>query len=82
MVINTDKTKLMLISSRQKRTNMKDSNLTLVYENFDLQVTSCENVLGVNIDDNLDKSFSIRYEENINKPLAFVSDKIISSIKT
>ena len=53
MVINIDKTKLMSISSRQKRTNMKDSNLTLVYDNFDLQVTSCEKVLGVNIDDNL-----------------------------
>ena len=53
MVINIDKTKLMLISSRQKRTNMKDSNFTLVYDNFDLQVTSCEKVLGVNIDDNL-----------------------------
>ena len=53
MVINIDKTKLMLISSRQKRTNMKDSSLTLVYDNFDLQVTSCEKVLGVNIDDNL-----------------------------
>ena len=53
MIINIDKTKLMLISSRQKRQNMKDTNLTLAYENVDLRVTSCEKVLGVHIDDNL-----------------------------
>ena len=28
---------------------MKDDNLALVYDNFDLQLASCENVLGVNI---------------------------------
>ena len=32
---------------------MKDSRLALMYDNFDLQLTSCETVLGVNIDDNL-----------------------------
>ena len=30
MLINIDKTKLMLISSRQKRNAMKDNNLTLI----------------------------------------------------
>ena len=48
-----DKTKLMLISSRQKRKCMKDNKLAIVYNNFDLQLTSCEKVLGVHIDDNL-----------------------------
>ena len=51
MIINIDKTKLMLISSRQKRKCMKDNKLVIVYDNFDLQLTSCENVLGVHIDD-------------------------------
>ena len=32
---------------------MKDNNLALVYDNFDLQLTSCEKVLEVDIDDNL-----------------------------
>ena len=54
MTINIEKkTKLMLISSRQKRKCMKDNKLALVYDNFDLQFTSFERVLGVHIDDNL-----------------------------
>ena len=53
MIINIDKTKLMLISSRQKRKCMKDNKLAIEYDDFDLQLTSCEKVLGVHIDDNL-----------------------------
>ena len=53
MIINIDKTKQMLISSRQKRKCMKDNKLAIEYDNFDLQLTSCEKVLGVHIDDNL-----------------------------
>ena len=52
MIINIDKTKLMLISSRQKRKCIKEKKLAIVYDNFDLQLTSCE-VLGVHIDGNL-----------------------------
>ena len=43
MTINIDKTKLMLISRRQKRKCLKDNKLAIVYDNFDLQLTSCEN---------------------------------------
>ena len=32
---------------------MIDNKLALVYDHFDLQLTSCEKVLGVHIDDNL-----------------------------
>ena len=32
---------------------MKDNKLAIVYDNFDLQITSCEKVSGVHIDDNL-----------------------------
>ena len=53
MIINIDKTKLMLIPSRQKRNCMKDNKSAIVHDNFDLQLTSCEKVLGVHIDDNL-----------------------------
>ena len=51
--IHIDKTKLMLIPRKQKRKCMKDNKLAIVYDNFDLQLTSCEKVLGVHIDDNL-----------------------------
>ena len=53
MIMNIDKAKLMLISSRQKRKCMKDKRLAIEYDNFDLQLTSCEKVLGDHIDDNL-----------------------------
>ena len=52
MIIFLDKTKQMLISRRQNRKCMKDNKLALVYDNFDLQLTSCEKVLAVHIDDN------------------------------
>ncbi|MCG7879537.1 MAG: reverse transcriptase domain-containing protein [Candidatus Thiodiazotropha endolucinida] len=53
MVLNTDKTKVMLITSRQKRTIMKDKNLLLNYNDVELKLTSKEKVLGVHIEDNL-----------------------------
>ena len=37
MIINVDKTKLMIISNRQKRKFMTDDKLALVYDNSDLQ---------------------------------------------
>ena len=35
MVINTDKSKVMLITSRQKRSNLKDNNLVLYFNDVD-----------------------------------------------
>ena len=32
---------------------MKDNKLAIEYDNFDLQLTSCEKMLGVHIDDKL-----------------------------
>ena len=46
MVINIDKIKLMLISSRQKRNTMKDKYLALIYDDLELQIADCENFLG------------------------------------
>ena len=37
----------------QKRKCMKDNKLAIVYDSFDLQLTSCKKVVGVNIDDKL-----------------------------
>lgn len=53
MVININKTKLMLISSRQKKNNMIDDNFKLMFADLELQVTRCEKILGVHLDDNL-----------------------------
>ena len=53
MVRNTDKTKVMLIISRQKRYNLKNSDLSLNFKDADLKLTSNEKVLAVQIDENL-----------------------------
>ena len=53
MVINTDKTKVMFITSRQKRYNLNNTDLSLNFKGADLKLTSNEKVLGVHIDENL-----------------------------
>ena len=53
MLINTEKTKLMLIASRQKRHTLIDGNLKLEYNNLELQISSNEKILGVHVDENL-----------------------------
>ena len=52
MLINIDKTKLMLIASRQKRNSLADSDLKLTYNNLDLKISINEKILGVHVDQN------------------------------
>ena len=53
MVINTDKTKVMLITSTQKRQSSQHDNLILKMNEVDLKLSSNEKILGINIDENL-----------------------------
>ena len=53
MVLNTDKTKVMLITSRQKRTVLDDAVLNLQYSDIDISMTKCDKILGIQVDDNL-----------------------------
>ena len=53
MVINTDKTKVMSITSRQKRKNLQNSALSLRYNDMDIRLTSCDKILRVHVDENL-----------------------------
>ena len=52
MVINIDKTKAMLVTTRQKRNRLDDS-LQLFLNDMPLTVVKNEKVLGVQVDDNL-----------------------------
>ena len=70
MVINTDKTKVMLITSRQKRSNLQDNNLELNFNDVDLKLSSNEKVLGVQIEENL----------LWNSHFQYISKKIASSL--
>lgn len=53
MLINTTKTKVMLITTPQRRVNLNNYNFQLTYNNEALSVVPCEKILGVFIDNNL-----------------------------
>ena len=53
MLLNTDKTKLMLITTRQKRVRLDENLFTLTYNDVILQLTTGDKILGVNIEQNL-----------------------------
>ena len=53
MVINTEKTKVMLITTRQKRQRLQKSVLSLRYSDIDIRMSTCDKILGVFVDENL-----------------------------
>ena len=54
MLLNTDKTKLMLITNCQRRNTFAGNDLTLLYNDVELQITCCENIFGLHFDSNLE----------------------------
>ncbi|MCG8112744.1 MAG: reverse transcriptase domain-containing protein [Candidatus Thiodiazotropha taylori] len=53
MVLNTDKTKVMLITSRQKRLMLQNPVLSLMYNGITIRMTTGDKILGVHVDENL-----------------------------
>ena len=53
MLLNTDKTKVMLITTRQKQLHINENILSFSYNDVELQITTGDKILGVNIDVNL-----------------------------
>ena len=53
MVLNIEKTKVMLITSRQKRTSMQSPVLSLTYNDIYIRMTHADKILGVHMVDNL-----------------------------
>ena len=53
MILNTEKTKVMLLATRQKRLHIDESIFVLTYNNIDLQITTGDKILGINIEQNL-----------------------------
>ena len=53
MVLNTAKTKVMLITTKQKRIHINIEELSLKYDNERLNVISGDKILGVYVDNNL-----------------------------
>ena len=53
MLLNTDKTKIMLITTRQQRVRLDENLFTLIYNDVILQLTTGDKILGVNIEQNI-----------------------------
>ena len=66
MVINITKTKVMLITTKQKKVYLENNPFTLTYDNDTLSSTSNDKILGVHVDDTLAWSNHI---DNISKKI-------------
>ena len=53
MLLNTDKAKVMIVTTRQKRRGLQKSSLSLNYNDIDLKLTSNSKIYGVHIEENL-----------------------------
>ena len=53
MVLNADKTKVMLIISKQKRNCLQTLTLALRYTDIDIKTTTCDKILVIQVDENL-----------------------------
>ena len=53
MFLNTGKTNVMLITSRQKRFSVQNPVLSFMYRDIDIKMTHADKILGVHVDDNL-----------------------------
>ena len=78
MVLNTLKTKVMLITSRQKRNNLYESVLSLKYNDIDIKMTTSDKILGVHVDENL--SWNDHYQHVSKKVSPYLW--LLSKIKT
>ncbi len=53
MLLNTSKTKVMLITTRQRRAILADNAINLAYNDINLEVTTGDKILGLKINENL-----------------------------
>ena len=78
MVLNILKTKVMLITSRQKRNNLHEGELSLKYNAIDIKMTTSDKILGVYVDKNL--TWNNHYQHVSKKVSSYLW--LLSKIKT
>ena len=78
MVLNTIKTKAMLITRRQKRNNLHECALSLKYNYLVTKMTTSNEILGVHVDENL--SWNNHYQHVLKKVSSYLW--LLSKIKT
>ena len=70
MLLNTNKTKIMPLTTGQNRSGLQKCSLSLNYNDLDLKLTSSEKIFGVHIEEN--QTWNIHFQ--------FISTKISSSL--
>jgi hypothetical protein len=78
MVLNTDKTKVIFITTPHRRTKAGDSQLNIFYKNVKLKVVTGDKLLGINIHENM------KWDDHINNIRKKVASNLwlLSKIKT
>ena len=61
MLLNAEETKLMLITTRQKRIRLHEDLFNLTYNDINLQSTTGDKILGVDVDQNLQWTNHFQY---------------------
>ena len=61
MDLKSSKTKVMLVTTLQKRSKLNDDTLSLLYKEVILQAISFDKILGVYVDNNLSWSFHVNF---------------------
>ena len=61
MVINSSKTKVMLVTNSQKRSKLYDDTLHLTYKDVNLQMISYDKILEMFVDNNLSWSYHTNF---------------------
>ena len=61
MILNSSKTKVMLVTTNQKQQRLSNDNLNLNINNNTLNMISNDKILGVFVDDNLTWSHHIKH---------------------
>ena len=61
MVLNSVKTKVMLVTTNQKRLRLQNTNLNLQYMDETLKMISSDKILGVRVDNNLSWSDHVKH---------------------
>ena len=61
MLLNAEKTKIMLITTRQKRIRLHEDLSNLTYNDINLQLTTGDKILDVNVDQNLQWTNHFQY---------------------
>ena len=78
MVLNTDKTKVLLVTTPHKRAKLSDNRLNLTFKSVQLKSSAGERLLGVHINENL------KWDDHVDKVKKKISTNLwlLSRIKT